>query len=119
MAPTVEPAAAPQVSYETEVLVAGGGPIGMFMSYQLAQKGISCMMLEQGTRTTAHPKMEFVNARTMEIFRKIGLADRLRAIAVPESYDFNEIFSTGLSRKDGNLNVLVRFNLGYTLKKST
>jgi 2-polyprenyl-6-methoxyphenol hydroxylase-like FAD-dependent oxidoreductase len=99
---------APGVDYETEVLVSGGGPVGLMMSYQLAQKGISCMMVEQGTRTSSYPKMEFACTRTMEIFRRLGLIDRLRAVGVPDHHVFNEIYSSGLSRKDGCLTTVVR-----------
>jgi flavin-dependent dehydrogenase len=104
-----------RVTYETEVFVSGGGPVGMLMAYQLARSGISCIMIEQGTRTTAHPKMEFLSPRSMEIFRALGLGNRLRSIGVPEHYECDEIFTTGLSRKDGNLKTIVCSTWGSPL----
>lgn len=41
--------------------------------------------------------MDLTNARSMEIFRKLGLADDLRAQGVPVDIDQNVIVSTGLS----------------------
>lgn len=98
----------PYPAYETEVLVSGGGPVGMLTAYQLALRGVSCMMVEQGLRTTAHPKMEVLSGRSMEILKQIGIGDRLRAIGVPEKYDFDEVFTTSLSREDGRLRTIVR-----------
>ena len=42
--------------------------------------------------------MEFTNGRSMEILHRIGLADRLRKIGVPETYSLDELIVTGLGR---------------------
>jgi FAD-dependent monooxygenase len=67
----------------------------MGAAYQLALLGQPCMLIEQNTSTTHWPKMELTRSRTMELFRKMGLVDELRAQGVPEHLQFDENFSTG------------------------
>src|SRR5262249_37865233 len=82
-------------SHETDILIVGGGPVGMVAAYQLALLGQPCMLIEQNVSTTHSPKMEFTRSRSMELFRKMGLVDELRKQGVPEDFRFDEIFSTG------------------------
>ncbi|MEJ0074484.1 MAG: FAD-dependent monooxygenase [Alphaproteobacteria bacterium] len=64
---------------DTEVLIVGAGPVGLTLAYDLGRRGIRCMLIEQKEAPQFLPKMERCNARSMEIFRRIGLADRIRA----------------------------------------
>jgi 2-polyprenyl-6-methoxyphenol hydroxylase-like FAD-dependent oxidoreductase len=82
---------------QVPVLIAGGGPVGMTLACELAQRGIACMLVERNATTTRHPKMDITNARSMELFRRLGLADRLRAVAVPETSNFDVSWITSLS----------------------
>ena len=79
------------------VIIAGGGPVGMTLARDLARRGIQTLLVERNPTTTHHPKMDITNARTMELFRRLGLADALRAVAVPESNNFDVSWITGLS----------------------
>ncbi|MDB5850709.1 MAG: hypothetical protein JWP29_4461 [Rhodoferax sp.] len=78
----------------TQVLIAGAGPVGMTLAADLARRGIRCVIVEQNASTTVHPKMDITNARSMEIFRTLGLADQLRAVAVPEDHCFDVAWIT-------------------------
>jgi 2-polyprenyl-6-methoxyphenol hydroxylase-like FAD-dependent oxidoreductase len=82
---------------QTQVLIAGGGPVGMTLACDLARRGVACMLVERNHSTTRHPKMDITNARSMELFRRLGLADQLRAVAVPESSNFDVSWITSLS----------------------
>jgi 2-polyprenyl-6-methoxyphenol hydroxylase-like FAD-dependent oxidoreductase len=64
---------------DTEVLVVGAGPVGLVLAIALGQAGIRCTLVERKPAPQFLPKMERCNARTMEIFRRMGLADRVRA----------------------------------------
>jgi 2-polyprenyl-6-methoxyphenol hydroxylase-like FAD-dependent oxidoreductase len=79
------------------VLIAGGGPVGMTLARDLARRGIETMLVERNPTTTRHPKMDITNARSMELFRRLGLADALRTVAVPEANNFDVSWITGLS----------------------
>jgi len=74
---------------QTQVVIAGGGPVGMTLAHDLAARGIRCLLAERNLTTTSHPKMDITNARTMELFRRAGLEDALRRVAVPEDHCFD------------------------------
>jgi len=57
----------------------GAGPVGLVLAIDLAQRGITVQVVERNDRTRQLPKMERCNARTMEIFRRLGIAEQVRA----------------------------------------
>jgi 2-polyprenyl-6-methoxyphenol hydroxylase-like FAD-dependent oxidoreductase len=68
----------------------------MTLARTLARFGIRCLLVERNAATTRHPKMDITNGRSMELFRRLGLADRLRAVAVPEGNCFDVSWITSL-----------------------
>lgn len=64
---------------DTEVLIVGAGPVGLTLAIELGQQGISCLVIDKRPGLGKLPKMERSNARTMENFRRAGIADRIRA----------------------------------------
>jgi 2-polyprenyl-6-methoxyphenol hydroxylase-like FAD-dependent oxidoreductase len=66
-----------------DVLIAGGGPVGLTLAIELGQLGIRCELVDKRPRPGRLPKMERCNARTMEHFRRMGIADRVRAAGFP------------------------------------
>lgn len=62
-----------------EVLIVGAGPVGLTLAIDLGQRGIKCLLIERKEKPAFLPKMERVNARTMEIYRRMGLAGKIRA----------------------------------------
>jgi 2-polyprenyl-6-methoxyphenol hydroxylase-like FAD-dependent oxidoreductase len=64
---------------DTEVLIVGAGPTGLTLAIDLGRRGVRCTLLEQKDQPAFLPKMERVNARSMEIYRRMGLADKIRA----------------------------------------
>ena len=71
---------------ETPVLIAGGGPVGLILALDLGARGIRCTLIERKDEPAFLPKMERCNARTLEIFRRMGIADRVRAAGYPSAY---------------------------------
>src|SRR4051812_48216372 len=71
---------------ETPVLIVGGGPVGLALAIDLGRRGVRCTLIEKNERPGFLPKMERCNARTMEVFRRMGIADRVRAAGYPTSY---------------------------------
>ena len=68
----------------------------MTLARTLATFGVRCLLVERQPSTTRHPKMDITNGRSMELFRRIGLADKLRAVAVPEQNNFDVSWITTL-----------------------
>src|SRR6516225_9960363 len=66
-------------TFDADVLVVGAGPVGQTLSIDLARRGVSVVLIERNETCLQHPKMERCNARTMELYRRLGLADRIRA----------------------------------------
>ncbi|MEM7704513.1 MAG: FAD-dependent monooxygenase [Pseudomonadota bacterium] len=77
---------------ETPILIAGGGPVGLVLAHELNRLGVDAILLERNPTTTRHPKMDITNGRSMEIFRRLGLVDALRAVAVPEDHPVSVIW---------------------------
>ena len=67
----------------TDVLIVGGGPTGLTLAIDLGRRGVRCMLVEQKERPAFLPKMERINARSMEIYRRMGLAPTIRAKGLP------------------------------------
>jgi 2-polyprenyl-6-methoxyphenol hydroxylase-like FAD-dependent oxidoreductase len=67
---------------QSEVLIVGAGPVGLTLAIELAQRGVKCTLIEQKEEPAFLPKMERCNARTMEIFRRMGLADKIRKVGL-------------------------------------
>ena len=63
---------------DTDVLIVGGGPTGLTLANDLGLRGVRCILIDQKPEPQFLPKMERCNARTMEIFRRMGLVDKVR-----------------------------------------
>ena len=68
---------------DTDVLVVGAGPTGLTLAVALGQKGVRCTLIEQKEAPQFLPKMERCNARSLEIYRRMGLAEKIRAAGLP------------------------------------
>jgi 2-polyprenyl-6-methoxyphenol hydroxylase-like FAD-dependent oxidoreductase len=79
------------------VLIVGGGPVGLGLAIDLGWRGIECMLVEQGDGTIAHPRANAENARTMELFRRWGIADAVRDAGTPEDYPHTVLYLTALT----------------------
>lgn len=83
--------------FDTPVLIAGAGPVGLVLAKELAHHGIRSTIVERNLETTRWPKMDITNCRSMELLRRLGLEQGLREVGVPGRYSFDVLFSTGLA----------------------
>src|SRR4051812_55992 len=79
------------------VLVVGAGPVGMVAALTLARYGVPCVLVDRQSRTTSHPKLDYVSSRSMELFRPLGLTDEVRSAGVGPEHPSDVIWSTGLA----------------------
>jgi putative polyketide hydroxylase len=66
-----------------DVLVVGGGLVGLAAAALLARQGARVLLAERHPGTSRHPKARLVNQRSMEIYRALGVEDRVRAAGEP------------------------------------
>ena len=63
---------------DASVIIVGAGPVGLSLAVNLGRAGIKTILLEQNPEPQFLPKMERCNARSMEMFRRIGLSKKIR-----------------------------------------
>src|SRR5687768_15706958 len=69
------------------VAIADGGPIGLTLAMDLARRGVDVVVIEQRRACEAPSvKCNHVSSRTMEIFRRLGLAAEIRSAGLPDDY---------------------------------
>jgi 2-polyprenyl-6-methoxyphenol hydroxylase-like FAD-dependent oxidoreductase len=86
---------------DTNVLIVGAGPVGLTLAIDLAWRGIDVTVVE--TRAPAappEPKCNHVAARTMEIFRRLGLAEKVRNAGLPADYPHDISYRTSFTGQE-------------------
>jgi len=66
-------------AWDCDVLVVGGGLVGLAASMFPAQQGLRVWVVERHASTSSHPKLRGVSARTMELYRSAGIEEAVRA----------------------------------------
>src|SRR5438309_3592511 len=80
---------------ESEVLISGAGPVGLTLAIDLAWRGIEVTVVETRAPAAApDPKCNHVAARTMEIFRRLGLAEKVRNAGLPADHPHDISYRT-------------------------
>ncbi len=67
----------------TSVLIVGAGPSGLMMAAQLLRYGIQPVIIDSKQGPTKHSKALAVQARSMEIYRQMGLAAKVLEAGKP------------------------------------
>jgi 2-polyprenyl-6-methoxyphenol hydroxylase-like FAD-dependent oxidoreductase len=84
-----------QKNAEADVLIVGAGPVGLTLAIDLAWRGIDVTVVETRARAAApEPKCNHVAARTMEIFRRLGVAEKVRNSGLPADYPHDISYRT-------------------------
>src|SRR3954452_1695088 len=75
-----------------QVVIVGGGPVGVALAVQLGMRGITCGLVETRTDSGRIPKGQNLTHRTLESFYFMGLVDELRAVRLmPPGFAIGEI----------------------------
>ncbi len=91
----------------TAVLIVGGGPVGLATALELAHHGVASLVIEPRREVSwLRPRAKTTSARTMEHFRRWGIADAVREQApLPQEWSDEAVFcTTALGRE------VTRFN---------
>jgi 2-polyprenyl-6-methoxyphenol hydroxylase-like FAD-dependent oxidoreductase len=86
---------------ESDVLIIGAGPVGLTLAIDLAWRGVDVTVVEMRARAAPpEPKCNHVAARTMEIFRRLGLAEKVRNAGLPADYPHDISYRTSFTGKE-------------------
>lgn len=80
-----------------DVVIVGGGPVGLTCSALLSKHGIGHLLLEAREGLSKHPQAHFINHRSMEIFKLLNIADEIKASSPPLSQWRKFIYSEYLT----------------------
>jgi len=83
-------------SFDTDVVIIGGGPVGLGLAIELGQRGIDCILVERYTQPQPIPKGQNLTQRTMEHFHFWGAEPELRAArTIPPEYGIGGLTAYG------------------------
>ncbi|HEY7655801.1 MAG TPA: FAD-dependent monooxygenase [Burkholderiales bacterium] len=82
---------------DTQVLIVGAGPVGLTLALDLGQRGVRCTLIERNETSIQLPKMERCNARTMEIYRRLGIAEEIRDAGLPRTAPMDVFLAASMS----------------------
>jgi 2-polyprenyl-6-methoxyphenol hydroxylase-like FAD-dependent oxidoreductase len=102
-----------EIKSDFSVIIIGAGPIGMNLALDLAFRKIRCLIIEKNFTTSQHPQGNTHNLRTMEHYRKLGLADKIRNVGLPLDHSGDAVFVTRI-----NSHELCRINIPTLRERS-
>jgi 4-hydroxyisophthalate hydroxylase len=75
-----------------QVVIVGGGPVGVGLAIALGRRGVTCAVIEKRSQLSAIPKGQGLAQRTMEHFWTWGVADDIRAArTMPEHHPIGQV----------------------------
>ena len=84
---------------QNQVIIVGAGPVGLTLAVDLGKRGIACTLIERKPEPEFLPKMERCNARSMEMFRRIGVAEKFRAAGLDASVPMDVFIITSMTER--------------------
>jgi 2-polyprenyl-6-methoxyphenol hydroxylase-like FAD-dependent oxidoreductase len=90
----------------SNVIIIGAGPCGLMLAIELGRRGIDAVVLEEKISPLRFPAANATQARTMEHYRRLGFADKVRAQGLPPDYPTDIAYFTRLTSYE-----LARFRL--------
>ena len=89
-----------------DVLIAGGGPFGLMLANELGRRGVSAALFDPKPSTAVNPQANATQARTMEHYRRLGFADEVRGLGLPQDFPTDIAYFTRFATHE-----LARFRL--------
>ncbi|HEU5198041.1 MAG TPA: FAD-dependent monooxygenase [Ktedonobacterales bacterium] len=68
---------ASQIHYDTEALVIGAGPTGLFMAAELIRRGVACRVIDKAPAPSSTSKALALQSRTLEMFDQVGIIEEI------------------------------------------
>lgn len=83
----------------TDVLVVGAGPAGLTAACLLARLGVDALTLSKYGTADA-PRAHITNQRAVEVFRDLGVEERVQARALPHDRMGKQVFATSFAGRE-------------------
>ena len=84
----------------TAVLVVGAGPAGLTAAAWLATLGVDAITVSKYDSTAHSPRAHITNQRTLEVFRDLGVEDRVAAVGTPNELMANNVWATSFGGRE-------------------
>lgn len=81
----------------TQIAIVGGGPVGLALALFLDHYGVRSVLINEEPTSRLEPKGSTHNARTMEHYRRLGIADRIRRQGLPADHPGDVAYFTRLN----------------------
>jgi len=88
------------------VVIIGAGPCGLMLAIELGRRGVATVVLEEKATPSRFPSANATQARTMEHYRRLGFAEKVRAKGLPPDYPTDIAYFTRYTKYE-----LARFSL--------
>jgi 2-polyprenyl-6-methoxyphenol hydroxylase-like FAD-dependent oxidoreductase len=88
------------------VVIIGAGPCGLVLAIELGRRNISTVVLEEKISPSRFPSANATQARTMEHYRRLGFAEKVRTKGLPPDYPTDIAYFTRFTKHE-----LARINL--------
>src|SRR5579862_7445392 len=94
------PAGGRAMALDAAVIVVGGGPAGLMLANELGHRGIGTLLFCDRPSTSPYPQANATQARTMELYRRLGFAETLRARGLPDDHPTDIAYFTRVTRHE-------------------
>src|SRR5215831_17690809 len=79
---------------QADVLIVGGGPFGLMLAVELGRRGVTAALVDAKPSTAFNPQANATQARTMEHYRRLGFAEEVRSLGLPDDFPTDVAYFT-------------------------
>jgi 2-polyprenyl-6-methoxyphenol hydroxylase-like FAD-dependent oxidoreductase len=81
-------------------LIAGGGQFGLMLAIELGRRGVTAALFDAKPSTAFNPQANATQARTMEHYRRLGFADEVQSLRLPDDFPTDIAYFTRIATQE-------------------